>query len=115
MTSTTTQITFRGLPHSDALEALIRERVDWLMHFHADLLGCHVLVEMPHRHAWGGRPFHVRLEATIAGRPPIVISRQPAPQASEDAPLVVRDVFDTLRRRLQDTVHERTDSHRQAG
>lgn len=35
MTVIPTQLTFRGLPHSDALEAAVRQRVAWLEQFQA--------------------------------------------------------------------------------
>src|SRR5687768_13115222 len=44
------QVTFHGLAHSDALEADIREHVDWLEQFYTGIVRCRVRVEMPHRH-----------------------------------------------------------------
>jgi hypothetical protein len=54
MTLIPVQITFRGLPHSDALEADIRERVVWLEQFYTDIVGCRIVVEKPHRHRHDG-------------------------------------------------------------
>lgn len=114
-------VSFRGVARSDALEAEIRDRVVWLQQFHPRLLGCRVLVEVPHRHQQGGRPFHVRIVLTVPDIPPIVISRQPTLHAAaidtnaathhkrtsilgaeHDAFVVVHEAFDAARRRLQD-------------
>ena len=78
MTLIPTQVTFRGLAHSDALEADIRKRIAWLEQFYAGIVGCRVLVEMPHRHRHDGRHFHVRIEVTVPGGAPIVVSHEPS-------------------------------------
>jgi hypothetical protein len=38
MTLIPTQVTFRGLPHSDELESEIRQRVVWLEQFYAGVV-----------------------------------------------------------------------------
>jgi cold shock CspA family protein len=125
MTLIPTQITFRGLEHSDALEAVIRERVAWLEQFYGGIVGCRVLVELPHRHRRDGQHFHVRLDITVPGGPPIVVSHEPslhgpAKDVEEEAHrkeseiegvnryanVAVRQAFDAARRQVQDFVRE---------
>ena len=125
MTLIPTQVTFRGLAHSDALEADIRKRIAWLEQFYAGIVGCRVLVEMPHRHRHDGRHFHVRIEVTVPGGAPIVVSHEPslhgplkdveeAAHRKETeiagvhryARVAVHQAFDAARRRLQDFVRE---------
>ncbi len=125
MTLIDTQVTFRGLPHSDALEADIRERVAWLEHFYAGIVRCGVLVEVPHRHHAGGRHVHIRLEVTVAGGAPIVVTHEPSLHAGVTdagghahhkntelenihryAQVAVHEAFDAARRRLQDFARE---------
>lgn len=119
------QVTFHGLAHSDALEADIRERVDWLEQFYPGIVRCRVRVEMPHRHRRDGRHFHVRLEVTVPGVEPIVVSQEPSlhgrlkdveePAHRKEseidsvrryANVTVRNAFDTARRRLEDVARE---------
>ena len=76
---TPVQVTFRGLDHSDALDAAIRERMNWLEQFYKNIVSGKVLVEMPHRHRHNGRAFHVRVTLSVPGRPPIVVSHEPSP------------------------------------
>ena len=125
MTLIPTQVTFRGLAHSDALEADIRKRIAWLEQFYTGIVGCRVLVEMPHRHRHDGRHFHVRIEVTVPGGAPIIVSHEPslhgplkdveeAAHRKETeiegvhryARVAVHQAFDAARRRLQDFARE---------
>lgn len=127
MTLMPTQITFRGLAHSEALEADIRERVAWLEQFYRGIVRCRVLVEVPHRHRRrsGGRLFHVRIEMTVPGGAPIVVSHQPSlhgglkdiegeahrkdteiESVQRYSRVAVREAFDAARRRLEDFARE---------
>jgi cold shock CspA family protein len=125
MTLIPIQITFRGLQPSDALEADVRERVTWLEQFHEGIVRCRVLVEIPHRHRHDGRHFHVRIELTVPGGDPIVVSHEPSLHARlkdvegelhhketeiesvhRYAHVAIREAFDVARRRLEDFARE---------
>lgn len=125
MTLIPTQVTFRGIPQSPALEAEIREHAARLEQFSAGIVRCRVLVEVPHRHRRTGRHFHVRIEITVPGGEPIVISHEPSLYAGlkdverdaarkeaeveavhRHAAVAVREAFDAARRRLEDVVRE---------
>ena len=124
-----TQITFRGLAHSDALETDIRERVAWLEQFHDGITGCRVLVELPHRHRRNGRHFHVRIEVTVPRSAPIIVNHEPSlhrplkdveeeahrKDTEIEAPhryahVAVHEAFDVARRKLQDVSREQRGS-----
>lgn len=121
MTLIPVQITFRGLQPSDTLESDIREKVAWLEQFHPRIIGCRVLVELPHRHRHEGRLFHVRVEVTVPGGEPIVVNHEPSlhgpkkdvealahhkesdlASVHRHARAAVHEAFDAARRRLQD-------------
>jgi cold shock CspA family protein len=125
MTLIPTQVTFRGLAHDEALEVDVRERVSWLEQFYTGIVRCRVLVEMPHRHRHDGRHFHVRIEVTVPGGPPIVVSHEPSLHGrSKDtevealykdeeiesvhryARVTIHEAFDAARRRLEDFARE---------
>ena len=78
MTLIPTQVTFRGLPHSDALDAAVRQRVAWLEQFYPGIVRCRVVIELPHRHRHDGRHVHVRIDLTVPDVPPIVTSHEPS-------------------------------------
>jgi ribosome-associated translation inhibitor RaiA len=44
------QITTRDIPHSEALESHIRQKVAKLETFYPHIMGCRVVVEVPHKH-----------------------------------------------------------------
>ncbi len=125
MTLIPTQVTFHGLKHSDEMESDIRERVHELEQFYAGIVRCRVLVEVPHRHRRDGRHFHVRLEITVPGGAPIVVSHGPSLHArlkdvEDEAPhkeweidavrrharVAIHEAFAAARRRLEDFARE---------
>lgn len=125
MTLIPTQVTFHGLKHSDELEADVRDRVRWLEQFYDGVVRCRVLLEVPHRHRRGGRHFHVRIELTVPGGTPLVISHEPSLHAGikgleeathhkeseieavrRYAAVAIKDAFDVARRRLEDFARE---------
>jgi ribosome-associated translation inhibitor RaiA len=91
------EITFRDVPHSDALESDIRDKASKLETFYPHMTGCHIVVEMPHKHSHQGREFVVRLDIKVPGGE-LVINHE----HSADAHVAVRDAFDAARRKLQD-------------
>ena len=116
-----TQVTFRGLAHSDPIEADIVERVTRLEKFYQGIVSCRVVIEVPHRHRRTGRHFHITIELTVPDGEPIVVSHEPSlhtrlkdvaaaehQKESETesvhryARVAVHEAFDAARRRLQD-------------
>ena len=92
------QITLRNLSHSDALDALIRERAEKLNSFHPRISRCRVTVELA-GHQSQGKQFIVRLSVKVPGAE-IAVDRQ----HGEDAHAAVRDAFDAARRQLEDHI-----------
>jgi cold shock CspA family protein len=105
MTRLPTQITFRHLTPSETLEADIHERVAKLEQAYAGIMGCRVLVELPHRHRQAGKRFHVRVEVTVPGGDPIIVSQDP----SRLEPL--KDAEEAAHRKDSDVVAEHRDAH----
>lgn len=97
------QITFRGMDPSEAVEQRVREKAAALETYFDRLIGCHVVVESPHRHSQQGNLYHVTVELSVPGGPPIVVGREHHDkQAHEDVYVAIRDAFGAARRRLQD-------------
>ena len=61
------QVTFRDMPHSDALEAYIRTKAEKLDTFHRHISSCKVALESPHRHQSHGRSYRVRIDMKVPG------------------------------------------------
>jgi ribosomal subunit interface protein len=117
------QVTFRHMEHSPALEAKIRERAAELEQFFPHIVGCHVVVEQESRHHQQGNQFHVRADLTLPGHELVAGRESPKHQSYEDPYVALRDVFDSLRRQLedvarrqrQDVKHHETPPHGRIG
>jgi hypothetical protein len=110
------QITFRNMKHSADVETWIRAEAEKLETFYHRITGCHVTVELPHRHHRKGKPVHIRVELVLPGkeivikREPVVVRRsallgQAAPRAKSphaDLQLVIHEAFKAAGRRVQD-------------
>jgi len=96
------QITLRGVGHSAAVEAAIRERAAKLEQFHGHIISCRVVVELPARHKHKGKEFVVRIDLRVAGGE-IAIHRD----HSEDVYVALREAFDAAQRQLEDFTQRR--------
>lgn len=96
------QVTFKNMEAAPAVEAKIREKAAKLDRFYDRIMGCHVVVEAPHRHHRKGRAYRVRIVLTVPGRDVEVTREGPENPAHADILVAVRDAFDAAKRRLQD-------------
>lgn len=101
------QLTFDRVPHSERIDAKVREEVAKLEKFHERITAVNVTVSRPqHRHQTGDI-YHIRLRILVPGGRAIAISREPAATgAHEDVMVAIRDVFRAARRRLQDRIRK---------
>jgi ribosome-associated translation inhibitor RaiA len=114
------QITFRNMDSSPAVEAKVREEAEKLSEFYGRIMGCRVMVEIPHQHRQQGKRFHIRIDLTVPGGE-IVVNHEPSLRGSirqngfekrkkeqevaaphKDIYVAIRDAFKAARRRLQD-------------
>jgi len=96
------QITFRNMEPSEAIEKAVERRLVRLEKFFPRIMGCRVLVEVPHRHHRKGKLYHVRVDLTVPGEE-LVVGREPAEhEAHLDVYVAIRDAFDAARRELED-------------
>jgi cold shock CspA family protein len=125
------QITFRNLPPTPAIEETIREKAAKLEAYYDRILGCHVVVEAPHRHHHKGKAYLVRIDLTVPGgglvvnrgpsrlnaaklRDPeladkdLAESHQPSKHAAhQDLYVAIRDSFNSAARKLRDYARKR--------
>lgn len=96
------QIAFKDMDSSAYLEGLIRDRVAKLDRRHAGILGCRVVVEVPHRSADSGKqPLGIAVEVDVPGRNKVVAKGSDERRdAKGDQAAVVSRVFDAVDRRL---------------
>lgn len=96
------QISFRNVDPSEAVEANIRSKIDWLETFYDRIQSCRVVVEVPHRHHRQGKIFQVRVDLTVPGGEIVVNRESGLNGAHEDVYVAIRDAFDAARRRLEE-------------
>ncbi len=98
------QISFRQMEPSEALETIIRERVDRLKKFHTHIVGARVVVEVPHHAPDSGKnALKLTAEIDVAGRPRIVVkSEEPRHDSKSTPTIIVGRVFESVERRLED-------------
>ena len=92
------QVTFRDMPHSDAIEAEIRRRAAKLEAFCDRIISCRVTVETPAGHKQQGKLFSAHVDLKVPGEE-IASTRR---NEHEDVYVAIRDAFDAVRRRLED-------------
>jgi ribosome-associated translation inhibitor RaiA len=98
------EITFHGLPPSEALADEVRERFARLGRVAPGVIHCRVAIEVPHKHHHKGRHFRVRIALTVPRRGEVVVTSDPAERRTHEDPyLAVHEAFDALRRQLVDT------------
>ncbi len=114
------QVTFRNMPHSEEIEEMIQAEAAHLEQYYGGIIGCRVMVEVPHRHHLKGAHYHIRIDLTVPGDE-IVIKREPRLYALQQdtamegnhksteveterkhLEVAIREAFDTARRKLED-------------
>jgi ribosome-associated translation inhibitor RaiA len=97
-----TEITFRGMDSSQAVEDAVRAWVSRLEHYYNRIERCSVVIEIPHRHQRTHNTFQVHLILTVPDRT-IAISRDPgSDQGHEDVYVALAHAFHAARRQLQE-------------
>ncbi len=97
-----TEITFRDIAPSDAIEATIRKRAEKLVEFSERIVRCRIVVSAPHRRKQKGKIYQIKIELEVPGRN-VVVGRKPGNVfAHEDVYVAIRDAFDAAQRQLQD-------------
>ena len=91
------QLVMRDIPHSEAIEAKIRQKAERLDRFYDKIMSCRVVVETPQRHQNQGKLYSVRIDVTVPGSE-LVVNRD----KDEDIYVAIRDAFDAMGRKLED-------------
>jgi len=94
------QITFRNLPHSDAIATRIEQQFNKLCHYYDRILRCQVIVEVPHQHHYEKNPYHIRINLSLPGEK-LVINRDKPENYHDNAYIAIRDAFNAAQRKLK--------------
>jgi len=88
-------VTYRDLDASEALNSIINKRLQKLGRFSSDIQHSRVVLESPHNHKHKGKEFRATVELDIKGSP-ITVS-----QNDTSIHVAVRDAFDVAERKLK--------------
>src|SRR5271168_94364 len=97
-----TQITWRGIQPSVALETRIRELAQGLEKFSSQIVHCRVVIDLPHKHSHQGRIYEVRIQVSTPGAE-LIAQREHHEQHTHEDPYVACAV----QRQLEDYERER--------
>lgn len=101
------QVVFRNCPQSEALVNLIEKKTKQLERYFPRIMGCRVVVEVPHQHQHQGNLYRVFVDLTLPGNEIIVGRNHLLHESHQDVFVAVRDSFKAARRKLQDLVRKR--------
>jgi ribosomal subunit interface protein len=98
------QITFRGLPHSDAVKEHIEEKIAKLQHYCKNIISCHVVTEFENKNQRRGNLYNTHIIITVPGK-------ELASTHNEDTDLYIsiRVAFDDITRQLEEYVRDLRD------
>lgn len=97
------EVSFHGVQHSDAVDARIREKGEWLHRFFDRMTHLRVVVEHPHKHHNKGSEFAIKLDIGIPGKPSLIVTREASNGSNQASVLTaINDAFDAARRQLLD-------------
>jgi ribosomal subunit interface protein len=100
--TTDTQVVFRGIDHSQAVEEAVQNRAEKLSRFSDQIQTLRVTVESPHNNHHKGKVYHVGVEAFIPNHDIVVNHDQHDKHAHEDIYVAIRDTFDAVERQIKD-------------
>jgi cold shock CspA family protein/ribosome-associated translation inhibitor RaiA len=95
-------ITYRGVDKTEALDALVNEKLNKLEQVCDHISSCHIAIEKIHDRPRSGSPYRVRIDMTVPPSHELVAESNPPDinqYASVDA--VIRDAFDAAVRQLR--------------
>ncbi len=98
-------ISYRDVKKTESIDSLIREKVQKLERICDRIISCHVALEMTQSNIKKGNPYRLRIDLRIPKSKELVVKHEPGEgDMSDSLPVVIRDTFETARRRLQDLV-----------
>jgi ribosome-associated translation inhibitor RaiA/cold shock CspA family protein len=100
------ELSFKEMPHSDALEALVRQRVARLERFYDKITHCYVVIEPAHRNQRKGVHYEVRVHVGVPAHE-LIVDRQPGRLERHERPdAAVRDAFDAMEKQLKGWIQQ---------
>jgi cold shock CspA family protein len=104
------ELSFRNVAKSDAIEDLVRQKVDKLERLCRYITSCRVTIDQPQEHQRVGNPYQVLVEVRIPPGHDLVVKREPGESNMHDPlDVIVRDSFDAMQRQVKKVVDQQRD------
>ena len=101
------EITYRGVERTEALDALIRRKVDKLERFCNYLIGARVTVESSQQHQRSGSSYRVGIYLSVPPGHELVVKRgESEGHLHQEPATVVRDAFNAAERQLKELMEK---------
>jgi cold shock CspA family protein/ribosome-associated translation inhibitor RaiA len=99
------EIAYHHVTKSEAVDALIRDKLDHLEQFCDHITSCQVVVERPHSHESSGNPYRVRIDLHVPpGHELVAVAGGAHNDMHDPLQTVVIDAFEKAGRQLKDLV-----------
>jgi ribosomal subunit interface protein len=96
------EIAYHQVTKSEAIDALIREKIEHLEQFCDHISSCAVVVERPHLHERSGNPYRVRLDIHVPpGHEIVAVAGQEHNDMHDELRTVVIHAFEKAERQLK--------------
>lgn len=100
------EISFRDVEATQRRREKILEEIDKLERVYDRIIGCRVVVEMPHKHSDRGDHYRVGIRLSVPSEE-LVVSRDPAErEARRHLDAAIKDAFQAIRRQLEQHVEQ---------
>jgi ribosome-associated translation inhibitor RaiA len=98
------ELNLKDIKNREAIESLIREKVEKLDRMCDRIISCHVAVESIHNARHNGHSYHLRIDLQIPPHHHIVVKRDPQKGAVQEELLttVIREAFEAAWRQIQE-------------
>ncbi|MEA5617167.1 HPF/RaiA family ribosome-associated protein [Cronbergia sp. UHCC 0137] len=95
------EITYRNLEKTDAIDALVQEKISKLEHICNYISSCRIAIEKVSDRPRSGSPYRVRIDLTVPPGHELVAEKNPS-EGIQYEPLnaVIREAFDAMRHQL---------------
>ena len=110
-----TQVVFRGIDHSEAVEEAVQRRAEKLARYTDQIQSLRVTLESPHNNHHKGKVYHVGVEAFIPNHDIVVNHDQHDKHSHEDIYIAIRDTFDAVERRIKEIAEKQRRQSRHNG
>ena len=110
-----TQVVFRGIDHSQAVEEAVQKRAEKLQRYTDQIQSLRVTLESPHNNHHKGKVYHVGVEAFIPNHDIVVNHEQHDKHSHEDIYVAIRDTFDAVERQIKELAEKQRRQSRHNG